>query len=88
MCALVETAAQETTLETLFGGNIDLTVGTAFSTPNGTVGAMDNNTVLWTVLDNITSIHWLYTSSALSNSSYPDNWSSDTTWHAGDNITR
>jgi hypothetical protein len=53
------------------------------------VGAMDNNTVLWTVLDNIssTTLNYFYTSSALSNSTYPTNWSS-TTWHAGDNITR
>ena len=28
ICALAETAAQETTLETLFGGNLTLTLGT------------------------------------------------------------
>jgi hypothetical protein len=86
---LAETASVETTLETLFQGGLSLTVGTVFDSPNGTVGAMDNNTVLWTVLDNIssTTLNYFYTSSALSNSTYPTNWSS-TTWHAGDNITR
>ena len=46
MCALAETAAQETTLEALFSGNISLTLGTTYDSANG-----DNNTVLWTVLD-------------------------------------
>ncbi|MDC0188523.1 fibronectin type III domain-containing protein, partial [bacterium] len=58
ICALAETAAQETTLETLFGGNILLTVGTVLDQANGT----DNNTVIWTVLDNIssTTLNYLY----------------------------
>ena len=70
-------------IEAKFGGAVDIVVGTAFD-------SVDNNTTfknIWTVLDNITSIHWLYTSSPLDNGSYPTNWSS-TTWHAGDNITR
>ena len=82
-CALAETDAVETMIETKWGGNY-LTKGTVLDTAE----TPDNNTNIWAILDNITSIHWLYTSSALSNSSYPDNWSSDTTWHAGDNITR
>ena len=95
MCVLVETAAQETTLESLFGGpgNIDLTVGTVLDQPNGTVGAMDNNTVLWTVLDNISgqSINWFYTEDNEIDNTYPDNFTdpgNGTAWHAGDNITR
>ena len=71
-------------IEAKFGGGVDLTIGTVFDAANDP----DNNTTIWAVLDNITSIHWLYTSSALDNGSYPTNWSSSTIWHAGDNITR
>ena len=81
-CALAETDAVETMIETKWGGNY-LTKGTVLDTEE----FADNNTNIWAILDNITSIHWLYTSSALDNGSYPTNWSS-TTWHAGDNITR
>jgi len=93
ICALAETAAQETTLETLFGGNLTLTLGTVLDSPNGTVGAMDNNTVLWTVLDNISgqSINWFYSEDNENASTYPDNFTDPggaTAWHAGDNITR
>ena len=80
-CALAETDAVETMIETKWGGNY-LTKGTVLDTTE----TPDNKTNIWAVLDNITSIHWLYTSSAL-DGSYPTNWSS-TTWHAGDNITR
>jgi len=83
VCALAETAAVETMIEAKFGGEVDLTIGTVFDSVNDP----DNNTNIWAVLDNITSIHWLYTSSPLDNDSYPNNWSS-TIWHAGDNITR
>ena len=84
-CALAETDAVETMIETNFGGAVDLVVGTVFDSTNDP----DNNTTIWTILDNIssTTLNYLYTSSALSNSAYPTNWSS-TTWHAGDNITR
>ena len=58
----------------------------------GTVGQMDNNTVLWTVLDNIssTTLNYLYTEDNEIANTYPDNFSSNsaTKWHAGDNITR
>ncbi len=81
-CALAETDAVETMIETKWGGNY-LTKGTVLDTAE----TPDNNTNIWAILDNITSIHWLYTSSALDNGSYPTNWSS-TTWYAGDNITR
>ena len=87
VCALAETAAVETMIEAKFGGGVDLTIGTVFDTANDP----DNNTNIWAVLDNITgqTINWFYTSSALDNGSYPNNWSSSsTTWHAGDNITR
>jgi hypothetical protein len=89
ICVLAETAAQETTLETLFGGNITLTVGTVFDQSNGT----DNNTVLWTVLDNVSgqSINWFYSEDNENASTYPDNFTDPggaTMWHAGDNITR
>ena len=91
-CILAETAAQETTLETLFQGGVSLTVGTVFDQPNGTVGAMDNNTVLWTVLDNIssTTLTYFYTEDNEIANTYPDNFTDDgaTVWHAGDNITR
>ena len=85
VCALAETAAVETMIETKFGGAVDIVVGTAFDSANDP----DNNTTIWAVLDNITgqTINWFYTSSAWDNNSYPTNWSS-TTWHAGDNITR
>ena len=90
---LAQTAAQETTLETLFQGGLTLTLGTVVDTPNGTVGAMDNNTVLWTVLDNISgqSINWFYTEDNEIANTYPDNFTDPggaTAWHAGDNITR
>jgi hypothetical protein len=92
MCVLAETASQETTIETLFSSNIDLTVGTVFDSPNGTVGAMDNNTVLWTVLDNIssTTLNYFYTEDNEIANTYPDNFTDNgaTAWHAGDNITR
>ena len=85
VCALAETTAVETMLETFYGGNVDIVVGTVFDSAN----QLDNNTTIWTVLDNIssTTLNYFYTSEALSNSAYPTNWSS-TTWHAGDNITR
>ena len=85
VCALAETTAVETNTESFFSGNVDLTIGTVFDSANDP----DNNTAIWTVLDNIssTTLNYLYTSSALDNGSYPTNWSS-TTWHAGDNITR
>jgi len=92
-CILAETASQETTLETMFQGGVSLTVGTVFDQPNGTVGAMDNNTVLWTVLDNISgqSINWFYSEDNEIANTYPDNFTDPggaTAWHAGDNITR
>ena len=94
-CILAETASQETTLETLFQGGVSLTVGTVFDQPNGTVGQMDNNTVLWTVLDNIssTTLNYFYTQDNEIANTYPDNFSNtdpnrSTSWHAGDNITR
>jgi hypothetical protein len=85
VCALAETAAVETMIEAKFGGDVDLTLGTVFDSANDP----DNNTNIWAVLDNITgqTINWFYTSSALDNGAYPNNWSS-TIWHAGDNITR
>ena len=85
VCALAETAAVETMIEAKFGGDVDLTIGTVFDSANDP----DNNTNIWAVLDNITgqTINWFYTSSALDNGTYPNNWSS-TIWHAGDNITR
>ena len=86
-CILAETAAQETTLETMFGGAISLTLGTTLDQANS-----DNNTYLWTVLDNISgqSINWFYTEDNEIANTYPDNFSSNsaTIWHAGDNITR
>ena len=91
ICVLAETAAQETTLETLFQGGLSLTVGTVVDSPDGTVGAMDNDTVLWTVLDNIssTTLNYFYTEDN-EGATYPDNFTDDgaTVWHAGDNITR
>ena len=83
-CALAETDAVETMIETKWGVNV-LTKGTVLDVTD----TDDNNTAIWAVLDNIssTTLNYLYTSSALSNSAYPTNWSS-TTWHAGDNITR
>ena len=71
----------------MFGGAISLTVGTVLDQANG-----DNNTVLWTVLDNISgqTINWFYTEDNEVSGTYPDNFtnSGSTTWHAGDNITR
>ena len=53
---------------------------------------MDNNTVLWTVLDNIssTTLNYFYTEDNEIANTYPDNFTDDgaTVWHAGDNITR
>jgi hypothetical protein len=85
VCALAETAAVETMIETKFGGEVDIVVGTVFDSANDP----DNQTTIWTVLDNIssTTLNYLYTSSPNEDNSYPTNWSS-TTWHAGDNITR
>jgi len=85
-CILAETTSQETTLESLFG--LSFTLGTVHDQSNGT----DNNTVLWTVLDNISgqTIDWFYTEQNGQNRTYPDNFTDQngTTWHAGDNITR
>ena len=86
-CFLAETDAVETKIESLFGGNISLTKGTVYDADNGT----DNNTVLWTVLDNITTINWFYTEDNKIANTYPDNFTDPggaTAWHAGDNITR
>ena len=86
-CFLAETDAVETKIESLFGGNISLTKGTVYDAANGT----DNNTVLWTVLDNITTINWFYTEDNEIANTYPDNFTDPggaTAWHAGDNITR
>ena len=85
VCALAETTAVETMLETFYGGNVDIVVGTVFDSANDP----DNQTTIWTVLDNIssTTLNYLYTSSPNEDNSYPSNWSS-TIWHAGDNITR
>ena len=84
-CALAETDAVETMIESKWGVDV-LTKGTVLDISD----TDDNSTTIWTVLDNIssTTLNYLYTSSALSNSTYPDNWSNSTTWHAGDNITR
>mgnify|MGYP002839550673 CR=1 FL=1 len=84
-CALAETDTVETMIESKWGVDV-LTKGTVLDISD----TDDNSTTIWTVLDNIssTTLNYLYTSSALSNSTYPDNWSSSTTWHAGDNITR
>ena len=86
MCALAETAAQETTLEALFSGNISLTLGTTYDSANG-----DNNTVLLTVVSQAgTGITWLYTEDNEVSGTYPDNFTNSgaTIWHSGDNITR
>jgi len=86
-CFLAETDAVETKIESLFGGNISLTKGTVYDAANGT----DNNTVLWTVLDNITTINWFYTEDNEIVNTYPDNFTDPggaTAWYAGDNITR
>ena len=55
VCILAETAAVETKIEALY--SISLTKGTVYDADNGSV----NNTVLWTVLNNITTINWFYT---------------------------
>ncbi len=86
ICALAETATVETKIESLYG-DISLTKGTVYDADNGTV----NNTVLWTVLDNITTINWFYTEDNKIANTYPDNFTDPggaTAWHAGDNITR
>jgi hypothetical protein len=86
-CFLAETDAVETKIESLFGGNISLTKGTVYDADNGT----ENNTVLWTVLDNITTINWFYTEDNKIVNTYPDNFTDPggaTAWYAGDNITR
>ena len=86
-CFLAETDAVETKIESLFGGNISLTKGTVYDADNGT----ENNTVLWTVLDNITTINWFYTEDNKIANTYPDNFTDPggaTAWYAGDNITR
>jgi hypothetical protein len=73
----------------VFQGNIDITKGTVYDANNGN---FDNQTTIWTVLDNISgqTINWFYTQDAWDNNTYPDNFTSSggTTWHAGDNITR
>ena len=89
ICFLAETDAVETKIESLFGGNISLTKGTVYDADNGT----DNNTVLLTVLDNITgqTINWFYTEDNEIANTYPDNFTDPggaTAWYAGDNITR
>ena len=87
MCILAKTDAVETKIESLFGGNISLTKGTVYDADNGT----ENNTVLWTVLDNITTINWFYTEDNEIANTYPDNFTDPggaTAWYAGDNITR
>ena len=88
-CFLAETDAVETKIESLFGGNISLTKGTVYDADNGT----ENNTVLWTVLDNITgqTINWFYTEDNEIANTYPDKFTDPggaTAWYAGDNITR
>ena len=86
VCALAETDAVETKIESLFG-DISLTKGTVYDADKGN----DNNTVLWTVLDNITTINWFYTEDNEIANTYPDNFTDPggaTAWHAGDNITR
>ena len=85
-CFLAETDAVETKIESLFGG-ISLTKGTVYDAANST----SNNTVLWTVLDNITTINWFYTEDNKIVNTYPDNFTDPggaTAWYAGDNITR
>ena len=82
---MAETAAVETKIESLY--SISLTKGTVYDADNGN----DNNTVLWTVLDNITTINWFYTEDNKIANTYPDNFTDPggaTAWHAGDNITR
>jgi hypothetical protein len=86
---LAEKDSVETKIESVFQGSIDITKGTVFEANNGN---FDNQTTIWTVLDNISgqTINWFYTQEALDNNTYPNNFASDggTTWHAGDNITR
>ena len=89
LCMLAETDTVETKIESIFGGAISLTKGTVLNQAN----SGDNNSTLWTVLDNISgqTINWFYTESARDNSTYPDNFTDPggaTRWHAGDNITR
>ena len=86
---LAEIDSAETKIESVFQGSIDITKGSVFEENNGN---FDNQTTIWTVLDNISgqTINWFYTQEALDNNTYPNNFASDggTTWHAGDNITR
>ena len=88
-CVLGEIESVETKIESVFQGSIDITKGSVFEENNGN---FDNQTTIWTVLDNISgqTINWFYTQEALDNNTYPNNFASDggTTWHAGDNITR
>ena len=86
VCILAETDAVETSIESLFRGDISLTKGTVFDIEDGA----DNITALWTVLDNLTAINWFYTEDNEVSNTYPDNFTDDgaTAWHAGDNITR
>ena len=71
-------------------GEFSLTKGTAFDQVDDE--ATDNQTTIWTVLDNISdqTINWLYTEGERMDNTYPDNFTSNdgTIWHAGDNITR
>ena len=87
ICALAETDAQLTTLNTLFDGGITLTKGTVVDQANGT----DNNSVIWTALDNISgqSAVWFYSDDNEIPATHPDNFtdSDSTAWHTGDNIT-
>jgi|TARA_B100000315_G_scaffold201786_1_gene194293 hypothetical protein len=88
-CVLAEIDSVETKIESVFQGSIDIIKGSVFEANNGN---FDNQTTIWTVLDNISgqTINWFYTQEALDNNTYPNNFASDggTTWHAGDNITR
>ena len=88
-CVLGEIESVETKIESVFQGSIDITKGSVFEANDGN---FDNQTTIWTVLDNISgqTINWFYTQEALDNNTYPNNFASDggTTWHAGDNITR
>ena len=60
VCALAETAAVETMIETKFGGEVDIIVGTVFDSKNDP----DNQTTIWAVLDNVKTVRYFYTSSA------------------------
>jgi hypothetical protein len=88
ICLLAETSTAETKIESVFSGAISLTKGTV----SDTADSGDNQSFIWTVLDNITgqTINWLYTEDNEIANTYPDNFTNDngSTWHAGDNITR